>query len=495
MTRPSAPSEVELKLTLWPGDSHLLAQSDGWALEPVQRLTSTYFDTPDGALRKRGFSLRLRAGTQTLKAANSSAAGLFDRGEWEWPVEGTSINLSALSNTPVGDMDQIAPQFQIQVQRRTGVLAWGASRIEMALDLGQVVTIPPTVPLAPWAQTFCELELELLSGSARDLYGLASHLGQSVSLWPATLSKADRGFQALSQTGLDPVKADSRADLAGLSVKGALAAALREGLGQILKNSEVLTESRNPEALHQMRVALRRLRSTLGLYRHLKNDPTLGPLRGQLRTLAQTLGHARDLDVLLGRLPTTPRLTEALMQEREAVYDAVLLSLRRPTFGQVMLGLSAWIETGDWREPDHPLAEVWAGPARPFADEALERRRRKFKKQGRDIVRMTVPEQHRTRILAKRLRYAMEGFASLYPQEASNRKRLVEAVKRVQDLLGAMNDRVLGEALLRPYAQGPTAFEAGEALATLYRPDPEAPERVEQAIKAALDLPRFWPKP
>ena len=510
MTGQSEPSEIELKLTLWPSDSDLLVHSDVWTPQPVQTLISTYFDTPDHSLRKNGLSLRLRAGTQTLKAGNGSAAGLFDRGEWEWPVQGAALDLAALMNTPLGQMDlkacgialdRLEPLFLIEVERRKGVLAWGTSHIEMALDLGHVVPLRPTDDNAPAHPDFCELELELLSGSACDLYGLASRLAQSVSLWPSTLSKADRGFQGLARAGLEPVKADSRADLAGLSVGDALAAALREGLGQILRNSEALMQSRNPEALHQMRVALRRLRSTLGLFRHLKGDPTLSPLRDQLRTLAQALGQARDLDVLLGRLkadalsPPAPLLLEALTLDREAAYDAVLLRLRRPTFGQLFLGLSGWIETGDWQGPDHPLAGLWAGPARPFADRALERRRRKFKQQGHDIARMTVPEQHRTRILAKRLRYAMEVFASLYPQEASGRKRLVEAVKRVQDLLGTMNDRVLGEALLRPHATGPAAFEAGQALATLYRADADAPERVEQAIKAALDLPRFWPKP
>ena len=115
MTGQSEPSEIELKLTLWPSDSDLLVTSEAWAPQPAQSLVSTYFDTPDHSLRKNGLSLRLRAGIQTLKAGNSSAAGLFDRGEWEWPVQGTSLDLTALECTPLGQMDLKACGIAVDV--------------------------------------------------------------------------------------------------------------------------------------------------------------------------------------------------------------------------------------------------------------------------------------------------------------------------------------------------------------------------------------------
>ena len=75
------------------------------------------------------------------------------------------------------------------------------------------------------------------------------------------------------------------------------------------------------------------------------------------------------------------------------------------------------------------------------------------------------------------------------------RRHLIDAVKQVQDRLGLVNDRAVGEALLRAHATGPSAFDAGQALASLYAGQADAALKAEQALKLALDLPRFWPKP
>ena len=75
------------------------------------------------------------------------------------------------------------------------------------------------------------------------------------------------------------------------------------------------------------------------------------------------------------------------------------------------------------------------------------------------------------------------------------RRHLIDAVKQVQDRLGLVNDRAVGEALLRAHATGPAAFDAGCALANLYVGQRDVVLEADAALRVALKLPRFWPKP
>jgi CHAD domain-containing protein len=155
----------------------------------------------------------------------------------------------------------------------------------------------------------------------------------------------------------------------------------------------------------------------------------------------------------------------------------------------------AWAEAGDWRQSPWSQAGLRDQPVLDFADQALERLRRKLKTDGKDLTSLPAEAQHRVRIRAKNFRYGMELFASLYPEGSERRRRLIDAVKQVQDRLGLVNDRAVGEALLRAHGSGPAAFDAGQALASLYVGQADAALKAEQALRLALELPRFWSKP
>jgi len=491
------PTEIELKLLVaWP-DVPQLTASPMWQDQEPRALTSIYFDTADQRLRRAGLTLRLRAGIQTLKVIAPKAAGLFERAEWEHPVQGTTPDLSLLAQTPLAAVDLNAnllqPVFLIHVDRRTALIRPTPDcQIEMAFDIGRVEA-------GGRAQDFAELELERVEGPTRALFDLALSMAAETRLVASFQSKADRGFALLANEPVLPLKAESRLDLSGLSAGQALSAMVREGLSHILHNAALVAQNREVEALHQIRVALRRLRATLGLFKAVVADQAFIDIRASLRSLSQIMGRARDLDVLIGLIETShqpsPRLLEALILDRGQAYDEVCRVLASHAYGQALIKVMAWAETGDWRQSPWSQAGLRDQPVLQFADQALERLRRKLKTDGKDLTNLPTEAQHRVRIRAKNLRYGMELFANLYPQGLERRRHLIDAVKLVQDRLGLVNDRAVGEALLRAHATGPAAFDAGQALANLYVGQTDAALLADAALRLALDLPRFWPRP
>ncbi|MEY4248483.1 MAG: hypothetical protein RJA87_116 [Pseudomonadota bacterium] len=491
------PTEIELKLGVAGPDVGDLAASPVWKDQRPRALTSIYFDTEDQRLRRAGLTLRLRAGIQTLKVIAAEASGLFERAEWEHPVQGTRPDLSLLAHTPLAAVDLgtnlLQPVFLVQVERRTALIGPTSDcQIEMALDIGRVEAGGRT-------QDFAELELERIEGPTRALFDLALSMAAETRLLASSQSKADRGFALLANEPVLPLKAESHLDLSGLTVGQALSAMVREGLGQIVHNGALVLQNREVEALHQIRVALRRLRATLGLFKAVAADQAFIDMRDRLRSLSQTMGRARDLDVLIGRIETSDqpsaRLLEALILDRGQAYDEVNRVLASHAYGQILLTVMAWAETGDWRQSRWSQASLRDQPVLDFADPALERLRRKLKTDGKDLTNMPAEAQHRVRIRAKNFRYGMELFASLYPNDPARRRHLIDAVKQVQDRLGLINDCAVAEALLRAHATDPAAFDAGHALASLYVGQADAALKAEQALRLALDLPRFWSKP
>ena len=197
---------LEVELTLG-GD--LAALDRGWRAavqgggERAQRLRSTYFDTGDFRLRRRGFTLRIREDgerlVQTLKSERPSEAGaVLRRNEWSRPVEAPVPSLPVASDPAVRDAvgplrsAELAPAFSTDVMRRTATVEvdaadHGKALVELALDSGEITAHGRCDRVA-------ELELELIEGPASALYELAMTLHASAPLRIQTASKAKRGY-------------------------------------------------------------------------------------------------------------------------------------------------------------------------------------------------------------------------------------------------------------------------------------------------------------
>lgn len=432
--------EIELKLELLPSDAEALAASAllcGDAGMIQQR--SVYFDTPDQALSKAGLSLRIRRSgetcIQTVKAEGASAAGLYARSEWELPVEGEVPVLDY--TTPIRTLlrdavDAIVPIFEVQVERRTWIIDEDGATIELVLDRGEVVAGDRQSPI-------CEAELELKRGEPAALFALARSIDALVAVRLGVQTKAERGYR-LAGPAATVYKAKPVALAVNMTAAEAFQRIVQSCLQQFRLNEALLMAGRNAEALHQARVALRRLRSAIAIFKPLIRSDTSAALNTELRWLASELSDARNLDVLLERAKPGP-LHEVIAAAREAAYDRAADALHSPRSRALMLDLAEWTATGDWLgSPDADTLRDQ--PAREFAVHALDRFRRKVKKGGRCIADVDDEARHEVRKDAKKLRYAAEFFKSLFERMRERRrfKRFVAALEELQDQLGALND-------------------------------------------------------
>ncbi|MDG4597400.1 MAG: CHAD domain-containing protein [Candidatus Contendobacter sp.] len=228
------------------------------------------------------------------------------------------------------------------------------------------------------------------------------------------------------------------------------------------------------EGVHQMRVAFRRLRSGLKIFRPLIPREVSAALVEDIRWLNGFLGPARDWDVFVeeGMAPILAHFPRkrglALFRTRaETIRQTHHRTLREaladPHYRQLTRALAAWLDNRAWREKlDDKRRERLAQPAVDFATSLLGRDHRRVEKQGEAFAELSAVERHRLRIRIKELRYALDFFASLYP--ASTVKAYLGALARLQDSLGIMNDiavarRLLDEARLRTVAAARQVIE------------------------------------
>jgi len=469
--------EVELKFDLAPEDVARLLACPALAGQPVSagRYKTAYFDTKDGALREAGMSLRVRrAGgrhVQTVKRKRGSAAGLFVRQEWEADVAGLDVDQEALKATPLkrlpaADRGALACVLKTDFRRTAWQIAHGGSRIEVALDEGKVKSGKAQAPL-------CEVELELIEGKPRALFDLAEEIAKAVPLRLGVLTTAERG-QALAERRLGKAARGEPVALAAtLSEEQAFRAVAHACLRHYRLNEIVLLEARDADALHQARIALRRLRSAFSLFRPTARGKDYQALRDELGWLAGQLGDARNLDVLLaGKAEPAgdDHLHARLEKARGKAYDRVEAALGSKRALTLMLRLALWIEIGAWRFRERGSRDV-----ADLARHQLERQWRKVRRHGAKLRKADPEQRHRLRLDVKRLRYAAEFLAGLWEKrrKAGQRDRFIAALKDLQDRLGDLGDADTAEAMTARLAPGlrgnaesmASAAMAGESVA------------------------------
>lgn len=482
--------EVELKLELPPAEVDSFRHSPVLGdprRRPVEQHT-TYFDTPKGELRKAGYSLRLRrkgrSFLQTVKHRGADSGGFSSRAEWEKKLDSAELDFEALKATPVGkllskrDMQKrLRPVSETKVRRTTWLVERGSSEVELILDEGKVTAGGAGVEI-------CEVELELKRGSRSELFAMAQDLGGGLSLRMGVVSKSERGFRLLEGRTRRVQKAERIRIRDTMSNAEAFAAIVQSCLRHFRLNEPLIERDMNALALHQARVAMRRLRSALTLFRPMVSDAEFSRLRNQLRWFTDKLGEARNLDVLLETGPAEgsapdPAVRKQLRRSRKEAYQKVQAALADPRLPQLILALVAWSETGRWREGERARE-----PVRRFAGKGLERSWKRVRKQGKQIRLLTPDERHGLRIEIKRLRYAAEFFVGLTPKaRRPQQRRFVGAAEELQELLGHLNDletrRQLAPQLL------PTEPDYETEVARLL----DATERVYSSLR---ELGPYW---
>ena len=447
-------SEVELKFEL-PPEAHaafrrLAPLAEGEAR--TERLHAMYFDTPDFELRKRAMALRLRRErrrwVQCLKAGTSGAGGLHAREEWEFDRQQPSIDVSLLAKTPfahepeLGRLDEI---FQVDVRRTTWELEVSpGNRVEVALDRGEVSRAGEHSPIS-------EVEIESVAGDPMAVFDLADQLMDVAPLHPSAITKAQRGYRLASGESATPAKARP-VELDPAWTPGAAArAVVSAALEQLQANEAGVIESADPEYLHQFRVALRRLRSALRVFRKALEPGFVEVANRELKWVATLTGPARDWDVLATH--TLPAILSAWGESRSArsvrarvasrrrsARDALREALGSPRYARLVLAIARWLATPSTEPAQHAAA------LGEFATSVVTKRHRKLLAGARRLSALPPAERHQLRLEAKRLRYALDGFETLFRRGRLGAYR--ELLAEIQDDLGRANDAAVATRLL-----------------------------------------------
>lgn len=498
----SPPREVEIRLLVRPQDVNRLKNHTylwaGFEKAAPQQQNSVYFDDRSQTLREEGVSLRIRSTggrmVQTIKSLEGRGTPV-DRAEWESEITSARPDLSAAAFTALAPLldgklrDPLEPVFETRVSRTSFVLQFGKSEIVVALDQGEIGTGKKEAAV-------CELELELKRGSSGDLFRLAQEIDATIPLELSYLSKSDRGY-ALLNGGADYTKAADVPLAKGLSRADCFRKIAHECLRHAIQNRAGVAKG-DGTALHQVRIATRRLHTSLALFKDVTGGRGADEVKTQLRWLRGETGPARDLDVFMSEVMTPIRA----QHPREPAVTSLYRDLRRrrlkaaktardaiasPRFRTMIFQIAAWIEEGDWRiDADDLRRARQDAPIELYAADQLTRLRRKVKRNGKLLRQMTETERHDLRVVTKRLRYAAEFFASLASAKKSSRraKQFVAAVRDFQDALGALNDIAVRKSLtaeiagqVKMPARKAAASKASDAKTSLTPGDTKDPAR------------------
>lgn len=430
-----------------------------------ERLASTYYDTAERDLERRGLSLRLReekgALVQAVKRPEDGPAAARSEFECElstesvFPAKTGEAEIDELIGTLNGSLHPIA---RTTVDRWAAVVGYGGAKIEIAVDLGLAESwngegARAEAPLA-------EAELELLDGDPGAVFELGRLFAGNAPLRLETRTKLETAT-ALSRGGLYDIAREARLDFAPQTVAGD---ALRATLGAVAARLAALQpaalDARKPEGIHQARVALRRLQAVERIYRPFLKTNALRDLAERAKLFRKGLGEARDWDVFLAEtLPAAAhtnyapegvrRLRARAQAARAEAWARAAASLAHPDFTVFLIDLAEAATLACWRKETRPQMEA---PLESFAPRVLDRARKKARKTAKKIDRSSLAGYHPLRIALKKLRYPVQMFRSIYPKGA--RKGFMAAMSALQEDFGRINDAATAETLAGAAAAG-----------------------------------------
>ena len=437
---------VERELKLDVEGSFELPPLEGEAL-PTRVFTSTYHDTPSRSLQRAGITLRRRLengkSLWQLKLPRSDDA----RSELEEPGGPVRVPraLASLLHAHLrhGALEPVATLRT----RRAGVRVVDGDRAVAEVTVDNV----DVLDAGRAAGGFAEVEVELLDGDEADLERLGRRLRRAGARRSDGVPKLYRVL---------PPAPRAKAPAPDAPLRDHLRHLLEVQLAELEAHDPGVRLGEDAEDVHRFRVATRRTRALVRATRPLLGD-ALVPLGEELRSLAGVVGPVRDLDVLLGRLRVEiatlgvdersgRELLSGLEAAREEARQRLLESLGSPRYRSLLDAFATAIAT-------LPRLRKSAS-ADDLAADAFRRLRRAA---AALPPRPSDQELHRLRIDAKRARYAAE-LAAL--GGAPSARRAVDALKRLQDVIGEHQDAVVAEERLRGLARAGTAVAAGRLI-------------------------------
>jgi inorganic triphosphatase YgiF len=411
-----------------------------------QELVSTYFDTAKHRLRRHGLTLRVRrAGDDYVQTIKSADPGKLTRGEWETTVKNARPDLREAKDTPLEPLASkklrrgLRSVFQTSVQRVRRPVRVKASRIELAVDRGNLFAGRRSRPIA-------EFELELKSGRITDLFHLARTLERKAEAELDLRSKAQRGFMLVDGESEVAVHAD-RIELHGdLTAADAFGIIASSTLRHFSGNADGVRDG-DAGAIHQMRVGLRRLRAAISLFKEILPVASTARIKAELKWLTNELAAAREIDVFIKEQirpladSTEPQQGVAAIEKqfaakRSEAFRQARAALDSSRFRNLLIDVLEWLEQGRLRADGEASRKIGG-----FAVDLMCRRVRKARKIGRRLGELSDAERHKLRIRIKKIRYGIDFFESLYSDKPRKHLHgLSDHLKTIQDALGALND-------------------------------------------------------
>lgn len=470
------------------------------AFEPLD-LQARYFDTGDGALAAAGLALRMRKEgdrwIQTAKARGEGPLGRFEHNvDLATPPEPGSLpDIGVHSGTHVGsELERVVGDavltetFSTHIRRLVRVEQQGDTQVELALDVGRL-SAPGRDGAAARTAPVCELEIELLHGRIADLVTVAKRWVERHGLAFSTVSKAERGRRLLDAhatvaavKATAPVFAESKPD--GAEVQRVVVVAC---LAQILPNaSEIAAGSASAEAIHQLRIGIRRLRTALRELGALAEDGFDPAWAGPLRHTFAALGNARDAELLTTKMQ--PLMEEAggpSMPVDVPASDAMTVAqtVCMTPFQTVLvelIGFASQVREG--------RSGGTAKQARGHLGKRLDALHRQVVKGGEKFESLSGGEQHRVRKRLKRLRYLVEFVGPLF--DAKRAARYTKKLTPAQDRLGDSNDMQVATVAYRRLAVKDQ--RAWFAVGWLQASRREAARKSRRALQTIAEARRFW---
>jgi CHAD domain-containing protein len=406
------------------GDGFELPDLGGEAAEP-RVFRTVYYDTADLRLARAGVSLRRRTehGKQLwqLRLAGASRARLEAPGGPAAPPAKLARLLSAL--TRGGPLEQVA----VLRTRRELVRMDGGSDADVAFDSVAVMEGRRVT------RTFEDVEIR--AGRTRDLRRLERKLRAAGARDEEPRTKLARAVEL---------------DDGEIAAPTRVQAMMRAQLEQILEHDPGARLGDDPEDVHQLRVATRRLRAVLRAARPVIAGAWGEELREELRWLGGALGPVRDLDVLIDELAADASSLEegdhqalapvfaALAEERDAARRALLEALESERYVSLLERIEETAAAPGLVAETTALRDLWRAELR-----RLRKRMRRLPDEPAD------KELHAARIAVKRARYAAE---LAEPELGATGRRFVARAKALQDVLGEHQDAVVAEERVRALA-------------------------------------------
>ncbi len=461
---------------------------------PVEHeLEAVYHDAADLRLLRARVTLRRRTGGPDAGWHLKLPAGTARR-ELHAPLGRAVKKPPQALTAPVTGLLRGAPTGPVATLHTRRVVtclrdADGRVLAEVADDHVTATVAAPGPGQPAEVHTWREVEVELDEGDGALAAAVGERLvaaGASVS---ATASKVGRVLgPRLAENGAAPVVTErKKGPLAGEFVRAALAEQVAG-----LEAADVLLRTEQPDAVHQLRIAARRLRSTLAALRAVLEPTATAEIREELRWLGSQLSEARDDEVALAHLrelvdaqpvelvlgPVVARLQQMQVQEERAGLDRALETLSGARYLALLDAAHALVV-------DPPFTDRAGDRLEPVLQEAL---RGSVKRLGRHMATARHAEGeerhealHAVRKAAKRVRYATEIAGS----ELSGAKDVVRVAKNIQKVLGEVQDTVVTRELCRRLgAASAVPGENGFTFGRLHALEQARAERGEEAFWA-----------